>query len=115
MDVVKALLLAASAAATMATTKGQTALHLAAFHGHAGVVEALLAGDANPLALDNENWTPLHYATQQARHRPGLAGGTQSASTCIAPVHELAECAHAAASTFSKPLHFHLISAVAVH
>lgn len=115
MDVVKVLLLVAPAAATMATKQGQTALHAAVFFGHAGPVEALLASDANPVAQDNENWTPLHYATQQARHRPGLAGGTQSASTCIAPVHELCRMRACCSEHFSKPLHFHLISVVAVH
>lgn len=68
MDVVKALLRAAPAAATMATQKGQTALHAAACRGHAGAVEALLAGDADPLALDNDHSAPpLHCAAQEVR------------------------------------------------
>ncbi len=50
---------------------GQTAVHLAAFYGHAGVLRALVgasAGDARNKvsvnAVDSSGYTPLHFAAQ---------------------------------------------------
>lgn len=43
---------------------GQTALHLAARHGHSDVVNLLLEYGANPNTQDKSKWTPLHRAAE---------------------------------------------------
>ena len=43
----------------------QTALHLAATHGHNDSVEALLSWRAEVNPQDHEGWTPLHGACQE--------------------------------------------------
>ncbi len=44
------------------TDSEYTALHLAAWNGHAEVVEDLVGVAADCDAVDSEGWTPLHYA-----------------------------------------------------
>ncbi len=47
---------------TVTVGKGWTALHWAAFTGHANVVAALLKKGANANAVDTFGYTPLHFA-----------------------------------------------------
>lgn len=47
-------------------SRGQTALHLAALHGHLDVVRFLVSEGSDPDVLDGKGWAPLHYATQEA-------------------------------------------------
>ncbi|XP_069787505.1 ankyrin repeat and SOCS box protein 3 isoform X2 [Narcine bancroftii] len=47
------------------TFEGETALHLAAKHGHLEIVRILLQAGANPDAITNENVTPLFLATEK--------------------------------------------------
>lgn len=64
-------LVGAGVSVDLSNEAGQTALHLAALHGHVGTVKALLARDAKPLTLDAANRTPLHYAAMMVRHWAG--------------------------------------------
>ncbi|KAL3531396.1 hypothetical protein ACH5RR_010718 [Cinchona calisaya] len=45
--------------------EGQTALHVAAIHGHLEVVKFLVSKGSDPDVVDFEGWSPLHYATQE--------------------------------------------------
>lgn len=43
-------------------SQGQTALHIAAIHGHVESLQFLVSIGSNTDIADSENWTPLHYA-----------------------------------------------------
>ncbi|XP_027174073.1 uncharacterized protein LOC113773636 [Coffea eugenioides] len=47
-------------------SRGQTALHLAAHHGHLDVVRFLVSEGSDPDVVDGKGWAPLHYATREA-------------------------------------------------
>ncbi|XP_078261911.1 ankyrin repeat and SOCS box protein 3 [Rhinoraja longicauda] len=47
------------------TYEGETALHLAAKHGHLKIAKILLQAGANPNAVTNENVTPLFLAAEK--------------------------------------------------
>lgn len=64
-----ALLLKLKAKVDARDAEGRSALHEAAFAGHAQVVDALLAAHADPAARDARGRTPLHEAARGA-HLP---------------------------------------------
>ncbi len=43
---------------------GRTAVHHSAVHGDVARLRELLAGGADPDAVDRAGWTPLHFAAQ---------------------------------------------------
>lgn len=47
-------------------SRGRTALHFAAVHGHLDVVRFLVSEGSDPDVFDCKGWAPLHYATQEA-------------------------------------------------
>lgn len=57
------------------TQWGSTALHIAAFHGRLGVIQALLANNANVHAVNEDGQTPLHLARMAAITRALLNKG----------------------------------------
>ena len=66
------------------TNRGDSPLHKAAGKGHADVVTALLATDADPNAKDKSGYTPLHRATRDLhRRRPG-EGYTETVTALLA-------------------------------
>jgi serine/threonine-protein phosphatase 6 regulatory ankyrin repeat subunit B len=55
----------AGADANMADSSGSTALHLAAWEGHAEVTKLLVEARANVNVKNNNGFTPLHFAADQ--------------------------------------------------
>nr|XP_027071603.1 ankyrin-3-like [Coffea arabica] len=51
-------------------SRGQTALHLAAHHGHLDVVRFLVSEGSDPDVVDGKGWAPLHYATRKPTSKP---------------------------------------------
>ncbi len=47
--------------------RGETALHIAARHGHEDIVESLLSGDSDVNVRDNMGMTPLHWTGMNGR------------------------------------------------
>ena len=61
------LLLARGADLDLRTTAGETALHVAAYYNHAGMIELLVEGGAAIDAADNVAVAPLQYARREGR------------------------------------------------
>ena len=51
----------------------RTAMHLAAMHGHAAVLQQLAAAGADPSPLDQDQKTPLHLAVEAGREEAAAA------------------------------------------
>ena len=73
------LLLDHGASATLANALGETALHVAAWDGHADVMSALLAAGASVNKTGPEGETPLLLAADGGHLQvwPSIAGGQQ--------------------------------------
>jgi ankyrin repeat protein len=72
------------------THQNWTAVHYAAYYGHAAVIEVLIQSGADVNAADVMKWTPLHYAALKGRYDACLAllncGANTSALTEVLPM-----------------------------
>jgi ankyrin repeat protein len=78
-----------------------TAMHAAAYFGHAEVLQVLLAAGAASELVNSDGFTPLHFATS-AKHPDAVAvllQGGANTSVCAQPLQ--ADCCWSAGLTLS--------------